>query len=78
MIAVMIKDFAACYLITLRTPATTIPVSGCSPTNTLNKAFIKAIKAGKPAAERHALKERIKIVLEQIEQLEAERAAKSN
>ncbi|MCE3283408.1 MAG: hypothetical protein K0Q66_2145 [Chitinophagaceae bacterium] len=44
----------------------------------LNKEFIEAIKADKPAAVRSALKERIRVVLEEIEKLEAERSAKSN
>jgi hypothetical protein len=44
----------------------------------LNKQFIDAIRADKPAAERSALKERIKTVLERIEKLEADRAARAN
>jgi uncharacterized small protein (DUF1192 family) len=44
----------------------------------LNKEFMEAIRADKPASVRKALKERIKAVLEEIERLEAERAAKSN
>ena len=44
----------------------------------LNKKFIDAIHADKPAAERSALKEQIKKVLEEIERLEAERSEKSS